>query len=134
MSLTKQERRKEWLKTNAGKVKAYAKKSHQLHREERLQKSRDYKIRLKIELLSHYGLDGQAKCCWPECGITDMDMLTLDHIHDNGAEHRKQLSSSSHTMYNFIKKHNFPPDFQTLCHNHQWKKEMIRRRRDVGIS
>lgn len=135
MNSIERERRKEWLKSNVEKVKGYAKKSYCAHREQRLQERRDYRIRLKLELLTHYGVSGRAECCWPECGITDMDMLTLDHINDNGAEHRKQLSSSSHTLYSFVKKNNFPPDFQTLCHNHQWKKEMMRRRRkDVGIS
>jgi hypothetical protein len=82
---------------------------------------------LKKEVLMHYGRDGKLQCCWAGCEVTDLDMLSLDHIKDDGAEHRKYLGTIR--AYQWAKAHEFPTDiFQTLCMNHQWKKELTRRR------
>jgi hypothetical protein len=51
-------------------------------------------------------------------------MLTIDHEKNDGAEERKKYGSS---LYLYLRK-NFPDGYQTLCHNHQWKKEIMRRR------
>ena len=85
--------------------------------------------RLKQEVLTHYGKDGNLQCCWPECTIKDLDMLSLDHVNDDGAEHRKHIGKGTR-MYLWAKRCGFPVGIlQTLCHNHQWKKELTRRRK-----
>jgi len=52
-------------------------------------------------------------------------MLTLDHINDDGAEHRKKLKKS---VYLWIIENNYPPGFQDLCWNHNIRKEVVRRK------
>ena len=68
----------------------------------------------KQGVLSHYG----KLCVWPSCGISDPDLLTLDHINNDGAGDRKSL-------YQRVIKEGFPERFQVLCWNHQWKKRMM---------
>ena len=84
---------------------------------------------LKVEVLSHYSPHGILGCSWEGCTVTDVDMLTLDHINNDGAEDRKTNQYKSSTSAYFrVKDLGFPDEFQTLCHNHQWKKEISRRR------
>jgi hypothetical protein len=81
------------------------------------------RIELKLQVLSHYGKNEKLECCWPDCGVTDLDLLTLDHQNNDGAKDRKQGN-----LYRRVRNAGFPTGFQTLCWNHQWKKQMIRLR------
>lgn len=92
----------------------------------------DRHIKLKVLILTHYSPNGVLGCSWPDCTVCDLDVLTLDHVNDDGAQHRQTVGSGSAT-YAFLKRHNLPAGFQTLCMNHQWKKEMIRRRSKHGF-
>lgn len=91
---------------------------------------RGYKESLKLDVLSHYGPSGNLQCNWPECTVIDVDMLSLDHVNNDGAQDRKniQRGGSGCPLYSRVRKAGFPDGFQTLCHNHQWKKELMRRR------
>jgi hypothetical protein len=61
--------------------------------------------------------------------VTDVDMLSLDHVHNDGsAARKKNRNDAGVNLYRRLKVAGFPEGFQTLCHNHQWKKEMMRRR------
>jgi hypothetical protein len=92
---------------------------HRIRREEHLSR--------KTEVLTAYGKDGKLQCCWPECEITDVDMLSLDHIDENGASHRKEFHNQI-AIYRWLKKNNYPVGFQTLCMNHQIKKHLLFKR------
>ena len=85
-----------------------------------------YRENLKVEVLTHYGKDGKLQCCWEKCPVMDIDMLTLDHVKNDGSEHRKMIGKGGSKTYIVVKREKFPPGFQTLCWNHQWKKEMSR--------
>ncbi len=89
------------------------------------------RAQMKLEVLSHYGKNGQLLCCWPDCTAIDPDMLTIDHVDNTGAQERKKdRTHAGMTLYAILKRTGFPEGFQTLCHNHQWKKEILRRRAD----
>jgi hypothetical protein len=79
---------------------------------------------LKVEVLKHYGHLGILQCVWEGCEVDDPDMLTLDHKNNDGAEHRRTMKGS---LYQWVKSHGYPEGFQTLCANHQLKKELLRR-------
>lgn len=81
------------------------------HRHARLEKQRD----LKQQVLDHYG----QKCnCTCGCGVTRFEHLTVDHINNDGARHRKSSKSGGgHAFYRTIIKENFPDDLQILCWN-----------------
>ena len=91
----------------------------------------------KLKVLTHYGKDGNCQCCWDGCQETDPDVLSIDHVENNGAAERKELTKNQksttrngggHRFYQYLKRNQFPSGYQTLCMNHQWKKELIRRR------
>ena len=76
----------------------------------------DIQIRRKIKLtvFKHYG----NKCSM--CGINDLNLLTIDHINNDGKEHRKRCGASNYIYRDIIKNH-FPPDLRLLC----WKCQKI---------
>ena len=111
-----QKKSEEWRKAHPEKAKKLAQRV-----------GRNWRTRIKREVLSHYGPCGELRCCWPECGITDIDMLTLDHINDDGAKDRKERKKSGTYLYVELRKLNFPLGYQTLCANHNWKKECMRK-------
>ena len=82
---------------------------------------------LKREVLTHYGPRGVLGCCWEDCMVVDLDMLSLDHIHDDGYKHHKEGSTvrlSGRALYYWARLNGYPTDLQTLCWNHQWKKRL----------
>jgi hypothetical protein len=99
-----------------------------------LKRNREYKNKrreiVKSEVLTHYGKDGTLMCCWEGCTIVDLDMLSLDHTKDNGAEHRRQEGKTlvGKEIYQWVRRHNYPEGFQTLCMNHQNKKKLLKSR------
>lgn len=105
-----------------------------VYKKARRRASRHSNQNLKRQTLSHYGKDGEAKCCWVDCEITDLDMLSLDHIENNGKEERKNGLTSGMGLYGYLRKRGWPTGYQTLCANHQIKKEIIRRRSIVKPS
>lgn len=90
---------------------------------------RMWRDKLKLDIMSKYGPNGSPQCSWDGCDVTDLDMLTLDHLLDDGAEHRRKGFRGGGAGYETLKKMGFPSGFQTLCANHQFKKEHIRRRK-----
>ena len=100
-----------------------------------LKQTRVYRAGIKLLVLTHYGPNHTLTCSWPNCDVTDVDMLSIDHIENDGAKHRRALSGKNRgggqgggKLYVFLKKTGFPTGYQTLCFNHQFKKELIRLR------
>lgn len=86
------------------------------------------KTTIKVEVLTHYGRGGTLCCVWEGCDVRDPDMLTLDHINNDGAKDRKthRGRGKGHGLYCRVRNAKYPDGFQTLCANHQMKKEMLR--------
>jgi hypothetical protein len=90
------------------------------------------RINLRIETFTHYGPNGVLRCSWEGCEISDIDMLVLDHIANDGAKERKRLGGQNArgwNFYNLLKNLGFPSGYQTLCCNHNHKKELTRSRK-----
>jgi hypothetical protein len=89
---------------------------------------------IKIEVLSYYGKNKKLQCCWPGCEIDDIDLLTLDHINDDGYLDKGSTGRKrgGHGLYRRLRRIGFPSGFQTLCANHQLKKEILRRRANAS--
>ena len=91
------------------------------------------RLHTKVETLAQYGPHGELKCSWPSCSVYDVDMLSLDHIENNGAEERKRTGIlGGYNLYVRLKAKDFPPGFQTLCCNHQMKKAILLLREKKG--
>ncbi len=80
-----------------------------------------YENKIKKEVFSHYS--GGEPCC-KRCGITDLRILTMDHINGNGYQHRKEIKKRGSSFYCWTKKNGYPNDLQILCHNCQWIKRI----------
>lgn len=70
--------------------------------------------------------NGEGTC--RDCGQGDLDVLTFDHIENNGKEHRKDVPTSKFLWW--LIKNDYPDGFQVLCANCNLKKEVIRRRKN----
>ena len=96
------------------------------NRTEALKRTKQDRDQRKCRVLTRYGKDHALMCCWGECEVSDIDMLTLDHVNNGGTAERTVRGQNS--TYRFVEKNNYPEGYQTLCWNHQWKKEIERRR------
>ena len=88
-----------------------------------------YRRKVKLEVFTHYS-KGKPVCFVKDCNIDDMDMLSLDHINDDGASHRKKVGAKTGTlMYEWAIRNNFPSIFNVMCWNNNIKKQMNRVKR-----
>lgn len=87
------------------------------HIQERVKR---YKDSVKDRVLRHYSGGESPKCS--QCPVTDPGCMTLDHIENDGSEHRKELGFSGNSFYLWIVKNGFPAGFQVLCMNCNYLK------------
>ena len=75
---------------------------------------------------SHY-CKGEIMCqC---CGEKEIDMLTLDHINNDGAHHRKFNPNTGKNLVGYVIKNNFPDGYQVLCMNCNLSKSKPRNKK-----
>ena len=67
--------------------------------------------RLKAAVLAHYGT--VCTCC----GEANPKFLCVDHVNDNGAEHRREIGGGAEAICRWLIKNGFPRGFQILCYN-----------------
>jgi hypothetical protein len=76
-------------------------------------RNRKHREALKRQIFEFYS-NGLIKCAC--CGETTYEFLTIDHIKNGGAKHRKEFGNSIKIWIN-LRKQNFPSGFQVLCWN-----------------
>lgn len=92
---------------------------------------RNKRVRLKKEIFLHY-CKGKIKCVlhkkyFPKDNpITDIRVLTIDHINGGGNKHRKRIHvfGGGSNFYLWLKKHKFPLGYRVICFNCQWMKRL----------
>lgn len=94
--------RVEYLKTHGTKVKITAKRGRDKNKE-----------------IVYRAYGEVCKCC----GEADKTCLSIDHVNNDGAQHRKEVGSGS-GFYQWLINNSFPKDFQTLCRNCNWAKHI----------
>lgn len=100
------------------KNRLYKKNNYQRIREKAKIRSKE----IKSIVLSKYS-NGKPKCnC---CGELEILFLSIDHINNDGAEHRKKIGGSGTTMYYWLIRNNFPTGFQVLCFNCNQGKRIL---------
>jgi hypothetical protein len=87
----------------------------------------------KIDVLTHYGKGKRLQCCWEGCTIIDPDMLSIDHVNNDGAADRRKGRAGTN-LYTYLISHEYPIGYQTLCFNHQMKKEITRQREEANAT
>lgn len=121
-------RQRNWVKANRSRLYNPSTEDGLARLDKENARKRQSHLLLKAEVLTHYG-GGVLRCTADGCAVADLDMLTIDHIENDGASHRKEMRDTGQRMiYRFLKRNNWPKGFQTLCANHQMKKELERLR------
>lgn len=105
-------RRKSDRLKNPLKWKKIYQKNYQNRAEQERENSRKRRYILRYLALEHYS-NGLIECAC--CGENNQIFLTIDHINNDGNNHRKQISSGG--LYQWLKSHNYPKGFQVLCYN-----------------
>ena len=110
--LCTKERRAKFVAENYEKVRRNDNKS-----------CRNKRARIKESVFVAYG--GYKCAC---CGETEKSFLTIDHINNDGANHRRSITGKRHSAgyhtYIWIVKNGFPKGFQVLCMNCNHGKRM----------
>lgn len=101
--------------------KRCGKQSITAHCPECKKKFKNERQALVREVYEYYG-----GCYCACCGEDEFLFLTIDHIDNNGSEHRKRLPYGKFTtgvnMARWLKKNSYPNGFQVLCINcKSWK-------------
>ena len=124
----KKEYNKKYYQENKEKIKEYDKKYYQENQEKikeyrektkewKKEYNKKYRQENKELVYNHYG-NGVIECAC--CREKEIDFLSLDHIYNNGAKHRKKVGKT--ISFKWIMKNNFPPIFQLLCMNCNFSK------------
>lgn len=72
-----------------------------------------YYYRLQHAAIEAYG---GYRCAW--CGITEPLVLCIDHVNNDGREHRRQIGATGgHKFYKWLRDNGYPEGFQVLCMN-----------------
>lgn len=100
----------------------YFTKWRQEHRESVRKTARKYRMRMKDEAYAHYA-GSPPKCAC--CGEKEMVFLTLDHINNDGRRHRKEIGKMQ--LAAWVRKNNYPKEFQVLCFNCNCGKNVNKR-------
>ena len=78
------------------------------------------KINYRLVVLNHYS-GGTMKCnC---CGESIERFLTVDHINNDGAKHRRENPKVKKSIYKWLLQNNFPTGYQILCMNCNFGKQ-----------
>jgi len=91
--------------------------------------AREYRNRIRIIVMTHYSKD--TPVC-THCGITDVDVLTIDHILGGGSQHRRLGGGNKHNICSWLYSQGLPSGYQVLCRNCNYKKFLEEQREPVG--
>ena len=81
------------------------------HPEKKKEYARRFREKARAEAIYHYG--GLCACC----GEATFPFLTIDHVNEDGAAHRRELGRGSSKFYVWLKANGWPEGFQVLCYN-----------------
>lgn len=126
------ERQKEWRQKNWDATK----QRHYRWRKKHPEKWKAAQNRWRVKYLQEYtkakrqsnrdavyGHYGEQCAC---CGEKERLFLTIDHVNNDGAEHRRALAGQAgkggSSFFAWLVRENFPIGFQTLCRNCNWGK------------
>ena len=69
----------------------------------------------RLQAIFVYAGDDPMCAC---CGDPHLEFMTIDHINNDGAAHRRELNTrGGDKFYRWLRNNNYPPGFQILCFN-----------------
>jgi hypothetical protein len=113
---------KAYRKLKPERARVYSKKYYKNHPKYNVLWGRKNRIEIRKEMISAYG----GKCS--ACGIENFIVLDIDHINNDGGKDRKK-GMWGWRLYRWLRRNKYPKDnYQLLCRNCNWIKEMQRRK------
>lgn len=99
------------------KCRDWARKWRDSNRDRINSNQRAKRLALKLQVFNTYG-----GCICKCCGETNLEFLSIDHVNNDGAKHRKTIFGKNKvggSFYEWLKKNNFPIDIglRVLCMN-----------------
>jgi len=102
----------------AERLAAMSREEEQAHRKAINEGNASRREAVRHDVYMAYG--GYRCAC---CGETERAFLSIDHINNDGAEHKRACNlRTSEQFYRWLKRNGFPEGFQILCMNCQWGK------------
>lgn len=114
------ENAKKWRENNPKRrkeIKKKAAKKYYLKNRDRIRDRQKVLAREnRVKCLEYYGGKPPRCNC---CGENEIKFLTIDHVDNNGAEHRKEIFSNgrSGNIIQWLIRNDYPAGFQVLCYN-----------------
>lgn len=99
--------------------KIWQKNHFEQYRKLRTKGMKRYRDRLKLAAFIHYSSNPPKCAC---CNDYHLEFLALDHKNGGGNKHRKMIPHTGSYIYLWVKRNNYPPLFQVLCHNCNFAK------------
>ena len=104
----------EWRKKNPEKFRSYEIKATS----RTSKRVREKRKRERLIVFNHY-CGGKIECAC--CGEKVIELLTMDHVDNDGKEHRLK-DKRAFNISLWLIKNNFPNGFQVLCFSCNWGK------------
>lgn len=85
---------------------------------------------LKLIVFDNY--NGRACAC---CGEDIIDLLTIDHLNNNGAQHRRQIKASGSGFYRWLRKNDYHKGYNVVCfscNSGRWLNGGVCPHKDIG--
>ena len=103
---------KQWRQENRAHINERKKQRRRESPERLRERDRNRNAALRREAIDAYGCE--CACC----GERTPEFLALDHVNEDGAEHRRQVGGG-YGVYRWARAQGFPKDgrLQLLCHN-----------------
>jgi hypothetical protein len=95
---------------NRSKIATRSSEYYLQNREKIKQRIYEYQHKIRSEAIIAYG----PRC---PCGETRETALTIDHIDQNGAQHRKEIGHGGTKFYRWLRRNGYPSGFRVLCWN-----------------
>lgn len=107
-----------WKQRNPGVAAQRMREWRESNLERHRETSRRNDKRIKDIVYAKYG--GYRCAC---CGETEPKFLSIDHVNNDGAAHRREIPRlQGKKIYSWLIENGFPKDFQILCMNCNWGK------------
>lgn len=101
-------------KYQAAKAQWFQNQDPKAVRSEDTAKIREWRLKIKQEMLDAYG----RKCVC--CGVREEEFLTLDHIGGRNEINHPWKAKAGAAIYSKLKKLGWPKDYRLLCMNCNW--------------
>lgn len=112
-------RNREYRRTNRDELLARRREHRINNRGSILASEKDRRLNTKNEAFEKYG---GYRCA--ECGISDPDVLTLDHIDPGTVVRRNGRREGGNDLYIRLRMDGYPKGYQVLCYNCNIKKHL----------